>query len=148
MCYYYTTIINSTVPTPGVTLTTPPSPITAGYPLTLTCTITVDNAAVDLNVVVDIVWEISTDTTPITITSTASGSVVDTLTIPIFSTRYTGVTCRASVRRPSDDPFVITSSQGLASVDITVRVESKCVDECVHVHVYTDPPPQSPHPLW
>ncbi|XP_064386142.1 mucin-2-like isoform X2 [Halichondria panicea] len=110
------------IPTPEVTLTTPPSPLTAGTSLTLTCTITVDNA-VDLNVVVDIVWEISTDSDPITIPSTATGSVptfTNTLTIPILSTRYTGVTCRATVNVVGE--FAVTDSpEGSATVPITVQ---------------------------
>ncbi|XP_064386134.1 mucin-2-like isoform X4 [Halichondria panicea] len=109
-----------TIPTPGVSLTTPTS-LTAGTPSSLTCTITVDTA-VDLNVVVDIVWEISTDSDPIT---TATGNVptfTNTLTIPILSTRYTWVTCRATVRRSFADPFVLSSSQESASVVFTVEV--------------------------
>ncbi len=114
------------VPTPGVYLTPPPSTLTAGISLALTCTITVDTA-VDRIVVVDVVWDISTDSDPITIPSTATGSVptfTNTLPIPILSSRYTGVTCRASVRQSFADSFVLSSSQGSASVAITV--EGKC----------------------
>ncbi len=119
-------LLYPTVPTPGVSLTPPPSPITAGTPLTLTCTITLSNA-VDLNVVLDYVWEISTNTIPITNHSIASESITDILSIPILSIRYTGVTCRATVRRPNQ--FIITSSQGSASVDMSV--EGECFGECV-----------------
>ncbi len=116
------TILLSTVPAPGVSLSTPPSPLTAGTPLTLTCTITLD-LAVDVNVVVDIVSEISTSGDSITDTYSATGSTVQPLVIPVPSTTYTAVTCRATVRRPSTDPFVLTSSQGMALVGITVEGE-------------------------
>ncbi len=111
-----------TVPTPSVSLSTPPSPLIAGTPLTLSCTITL-NSAVDVNVVVDIVTEISTDGDPITSTYTATASTVQPLTIPVMCHTYTRITCNATVRRPSTDPFVLTSSQGVASVDITVQRE-------------------------
>ncbi len=115
-------LLYCTVPTPGVSVSSPPSTLTAGTPLTLTCTIAVNNA-VDVTVEVDIVWEISTDNGPVTSTSTATSvlTFTSTLSIPVLSTRYTGVTCRATVRRPNNDQFIISSSQGSDSVNLLVE---------------------------
>ncbi len=103
-----------------MSLSTPPSFLTVDTSLTLTCTITL-NPAIDVNVVVDIVTEISTDGDPITTTYTAIASIVQPLTIPVLCHTYTRITCNSTVRRPSTDPFILTSSQGVASVDITVH---------------------------
>ncbi len=111
------------VPTPGVSLSSPPSSLIAGTSLTLNCTIILD-PVVDVNVVVDIVSEKSTNNGDhIMNTFTATGSTVQQLFINPLSTMHTAVTCRATVRRPSTDPFVLTSSQGMDTVTLTVQGE-------------------------
>ena len=111
------------VPSPSVSLFPPPSSLIAGTPHTLTCSIAV-NSAVDVDVMVDVTWAVTTDTDPILTNSTATGSVpafTDTLDIPILSTHYTGAICRARVRQSSPSAFIVDSSEESSTINFTVQ---------------------------
>ena len=118
-----------TVSTPGVSVPPPlATSLYAGTPLSLTCSVTVDSA-VDIPVVVDIVWERPRDSgesivnMSVATESAIGNTYTDILDITILSSRDRIVNCRAVVRRPGDDPFVTSSSEGVRGLNITVECE-------------------------
>ena len=111
------------VPSPSVSLFPLPFSLTAGTPHTLTCSIAV-NSAVDVDIMVDVTWAVTTDTDPILTNSTATGSVLtftETLDIPVLSTRYTGAICRARVRQSSLSTLIMDSSEESSTINFTVQ---------------------------
>lgn len=114
------------VPAPEVSLSSAPTPLIAGTPLTLICTIILDTI-IDINVVVDIVSEILTDGGSIINTyNMSSGFIVQPLVIPVLSITYTSVTCAATVRQLVIDPLILTSSQSVALVNTSIEGEYIC----------------------
>ena len=121
VCIYKTIclIFLCAVPTPGVSIDQPPSPLYAGTSLSLTCTITV-NPAVDTTVSVAVTWERTRDTGPVTITTGVStmGSrptFSSTVTGITLSTLDTGFTCRAVVSPPVGVTVIISSPEEIVT---------------------------------
>ena len=118
--YYYSYPV---VPTPGVSIDQPPSPLYAGTSLSLTCAITV-NPAVDTTVSVAVTWERTRDTGPVTITTGVStmGSrptFSSTVTSITLSSLDTGFTCRAVVD-PQAASVIISSPEGMNTQPIVI----------------------------
>ena len=125
----YCLCILPVVPMPTVSVAPPSSPLYAGTPLSLTCTITVD-AAVDVNVIVDITWErVQSSGDPITTISMATESTTntytDTLDIAILSSNDRAVNCRAIVRPVISVTTIINSPQGNDNISIVVQSEEE-----------------------